>query len=82
MDSNELLTVTKAEYMGGYTLRIWFNNGKERLFDFSGELTKGICQKLQDLNYFKKFTIDPFSIDWNNEIGFAPEYLYKMGKPA
>ena len=82
METNELLTVTKAEYVQSYTLHIWFNNGVEKLFDFSGELTKGICRKLKDLDYFKRFTIDPFTIDWNNEIGFAPEYLYEHGTPA
>ncbi len=79
MDTKELLTVTNAEYVRDYTLRIRFSDGVEKLFDFSGELTKGICRKLQDLDYFKKFTLDPFTIDWNNEIGFAPEYLYENG---
>ena len=36
-------------------------------------------KKLQDLDYFKAFTLDPFTIDWNDEIGFAPEYLYERG---
>ena len=26
-----------------------------------------------------KFTLDPFTVDWNNEIGFAPQYLYERG---
>ena len=78
----ELLTGTKAEYVKDYILRIRFSNGVEKLFDFSGELTKGICKKLKDLDYFKQFTLDPFTIDWNNEIGFAPEYLYENGIPA
>lgn len=75
MENNNILTVTNAEYVGGYTLRIAFSNGVEKLFDFSGELDKGICRK--HLDYFRRFTIDPFTIDWNNEIGFAPEYLYE-----
>lgn len=82
MEINELLTVTKAEYVKDYTIRIRFSNGVEKLFDFSGELTKGICKKLKDLEYFKRFTLDPFTIDWNNEIGFAPEYLYENGIPV
>ena len=45
MEMNELLTVTKAEYVKDYILRIRFSNGVEKLFDFSGELTKGICKK-------------------------------------
>jgi hypothetical protein len=43
---------------------------------------KGICTKLQNLDYFKNFKLDPFSVDWNNEIGFAPEYLYEKGQTA
>ena len=34
------------------------------------------------LDYFKSFKLDPFSVDWNNEIGFAPEYLYEKGQTA
>ena len=33
--------------------------------------------KLQDEDYFKSIALDPFTVDWNNEIGFAPEYLYE-----
>lgn len=76
MATNDILTVTKAEYVGGYTLRIMFSNGARRLFDFSKEFPN---HKLQDMDYFKRFTLDPFTIDWNNEIGFAPEYLYENG---
>ena len=28
----------------------------------------------QDKDYFKDFTLDGFTVGWNNEIGFAPEY--------
>lgn len=80
MNNDSLLTVTDAQYVDGYTLRIKFSNGMERLFDFATEYTKGICRKLQDIEYFKNFTLDPSTIDWNNEIGFAPEYLLENGK--
>ncbi|MCD8270890.1 MAG: DUF2442 domain-containing protein [Parabacteroides sp.] len=79
MNDNILLTVLNAEYVRDYILRIRFSNGVEKLFDFSTLLSKGICRKLQNLDYFKQFTIDPFTVDWNNEIGFAPEYLYENG---
>ena len=39
METNEILTVTNAEYVSGYTLRIRFSDGVEKLFDFSGELS-------------------------------------------
>ena len=40
---------------------------------------KGIVKKLEDVEFFKKFTLDPFTIDWNNEIGFDPQDLYEKG---
>ena len=66
---NEVLTIEQAEYSGGYTLVL--------LFDFAPLLDKGVCRKLRDMDYFKNFKIDGFSVDWNNEIGFAPEFLYE-----
>ena len=74
-----LLTITHAEYVNDYVLRITFSNGEVRLVDFTPLMQKGICTKLQDLNYFKTFTLDPFTIDWNDEIGFDPKYLYERG---
>lgn len=76
---NNLLTVERADYVHGHVLRIYFSNGQVRLYDFAPECDKGICTKLRDDDYFRNYTIDPFTIDWNNEIGFAPEYLYEKG---
>lgn len=75
-DSAQILTVTAAVYVSDNTLRITFSNGEERLLDFTPLMQEGICRKLQDKDYFKSFTLDPFTIDWNNEVGFAPEFLY------
>ena len=68
------------------------NTGEVRLVDFlrpAGSkrpkvertplMQKGICRKLQDLDYFKSLRLDPFTVDWNDEIGFAPQYLYERG---
>lgn len=35
-----------------------------------------------DSNYFKSFKLDPYTVDWNNEIGFAPEFLYEHSVPC
>ncbi len=77
----KILTVEKAEYMNDYKIKALFNNGNEKIIDFKDVAysKKGVFGKLKDLDYFKAFTIDPFTIDWNNEIGFAPEYLYEIG---
>ena len=35
-----------------------------------------------DSNYFKSFKLDPYTVDWNNEIGFAPEFQYEQSVPC
>lgn len=81
---NQLLfiKVTKAEYVKNYILRLTFNDGAVKFCDFLPLSQEGIFQKLKDLSYFKNFTLDPWTVDWNNEIGFAPEYLYEIGTAA
>lgn len=79
MDDSFILCVTHAEYEHDYILKVTFNDGVVKMVDFAPLMQRGICQKLQDMDYFKSFTLDPFTIDWNNEIGFAPESLYERG---
>ena len=77
-----LLTITDVEYLGDYTLLCTFSTGEVLLVDFTPLMQKGICRKLQDMDYFRSFRLDPFTVDWNNEIGFAPERLYELGVAA
>lgn len=77
--SSEFLHITDAEYVSDFLLRLTFSNGEVRCFDFSKVYNKGVCKKLQDPDYFKSFTLDGWTVDWNNEIGFAPEFLYEQG---
>lgn len=80
--TNPLLIIVNAEYVSNYTLRLTFNTGEVRLVDFTPLMQKGICRKLQNMDYFKSFKLDPFTVDWNNEIGFAPRYLYERSVVA
>lgn len=72
-----VLKIVNAGYVKDYILRLTFNNGEIRLMDFLPLMEKGVCRKLRDMDYFKSFTLDPFTVDWNNEIGFAPRFLYE-----
>lgn len=76
-----ILKITDAKYVKDYILRLTFNNGEVKLCDFLPLSQKGICTNLQDMNYFRNFSLDPFTVDWNNEIGFAPEFLLTHSNP-
>ena len=78
----DILTVLQADYVNDYTLIIHFSNGEKKVFDFSSLFDKGICHKLKDKVCFRNYRIDPFTVVWNNEIGFAPEFLYENGLPC
>lgn len=81
MKDISLLKIIKATYEHDLVLRLTFSTGEVRLCDFMPLAQRGICTKLQDINYFRSFTLDPYTVDWNNEIGFAPEYLYEISTP-
>ena len=73
------LKVTSADYVHDYILQLTFNDGTVKLVDFTPLMQKGYLRKLQDMDYFRNYTLDPYTVDWNNEIGFAPELLYERG---
>lgn len=75
MNSPLILKIIDARYVHDYVLCLTFNNGEVKFCDFLPLAQKGICKKLQNMDYFRKFRLDPFTVDWNNEIGFAPEFL-------
>ena len=77
-----MINIKSAKYVSDYILGLTFNTGEVKRFDFTSLYNEGICKKLRDIYYFKNFKLDGFTVDWNNEIGFAPEYLYEHGFSA
>lgn len=81
---NGLIWVTAAEYLGGHKLRLSFNDGSRKVFDFS-PLIKNfpLYRGLEPTEKFKDFTVTDWTVSWDNgEIDIAPEYLYENGVPA
>ena len=55
---NPILKVTSADYIRNYVLRLSFNDGTTKLVDFWPLAQKGICTKLQDLDYFRNYSLE------------------------
>ncbi|MBI4646771.1 MAG: DUF2442 domain-containing protein [Bacteroidia bacterium] len=72
------LEVIKAEYIKEYKVKLWFNNGDERIVDLKRRLKGKVFEPLKDKEYFRNFTIKFNTIEWQNGADFAPEYLYKI----
>ena len=75
------MEIKNVEYLDGYRLRLLFDNGEIRIADLEPSLSGPIFQPLNDLDYFKRFTIPFNTVQWENGADFAPEYLYEISTP-
>lgn len=76
--------VMEARYVGGYVIWLRFRDGTVGEVDLSRELWGEVFEPLRDLDYFKKFTIDPEgrTLVWPNGADFAPEFLHEAVRVA
>lgn len=76
----ELVHVTDLQQLGGYRLRLQFDDGAIGELDFSAEEWRGIFAPLNDPAYFGKVELDEQlgTIVWPNGADFAPETLHRM----
>ncbi len=77
----ELIEIVKAEYLEGFSLRLWFNDGSHRIVDFGTFLRTArhpSLQKYRAVSRFKKFRILYGNLDWNDyEMCFPVADLYE-----
>ncbi|MCX7001378.1 MAG: DUF2442 domain-containing protein [Candidatus Sumerlaeota bacterium] len=76
--------VIDASYLGGYKLRIRFEDEEERVVDLSKHLDGPVFDPLKNLTFFKQFAVnhDIDTIIWPNGADFSPDFLYEVGEKA
>jgi hypothetical protein len=72
--------VVRAEYKGGYRIRLSFDDGLEGTVDFSPWLHGPVFEPLKDEGYFRRFFLDGGTVAWPNGADVAPETLYDRAK--
>jgi hypothetical protein len=75
----KMLHVTKFELKDAYKVYVEFNDGMSGVIDFKEMLEKdhrGRIRELLDTEKFKTVRLDYDTLCWNNDVDFAPEYLY------
>ncbi|MEA1973316.1 MAG: DUF2442 domain-containing protein [Candidatus Cloacimonadota bacterium] len=74
-----MLLVSKAEYVKDFLIKLSFNNNKSGVLNFKKIIfndSRVIFNPLKNKEYFKNFSIKYDTLVWDNELDFAPEYLF------
>lgn len=77
----ELLKVTQAKYVDNYKIDLSFNDGFSAVVDLKEQIFsehREIFKKLQNIDFFKKFTKNRWTIEWKNGVDLAPEFLHNL----
>ena len=75
----DLILVKEAHYVSDYTLELTFNDGLKSEIDFSDWIKKyPFFKPLENTDYFKNFSLDGWTVVWENGADIAPETLYEI----
>lgn len=74
-----MIKIVKAVYVSGYTVELYFSNGKKGSFDFSDLVSRQgeLVTPLKDTAYFQQFFLELGAICWKNGLEFSPSSLYR-----
>jgi len=78
-----MIQVINAELKNDYKINVEFNNGTKGTIDFKKILEEDhreIIKELLNKELFKTVRVDLHTLCWNNEVDFAPDYLYEQVK--
>lgn len=65
----EIIHIVSAKHEGDYRLRLFFNNGQERVVDFAPFLRRSLnplIRKYLDSELFKQFTVENGDLFWHD----------------
>lgn len=78
-----MIEVTNVEHLGGFVLRLRFNDDTERVVDLEGELWGPVFEPLKENpELFRAVRIEGPTIAWPNGADLAPEFLHSAGRRA
>jgi uncharacterized protein DUF2442 len=72
-----LTKVTRLERLGGFRLRVRFNDGSEAVHDFTAMVNEPgpVLEPLRDAVYFSRVFLEFGAPTWPNGFDIAPEWL-------
>lgn len=76
-----LLKLTEARYLKGYQLFLKFNDHSSGVVDLKDKIfndTRDLFRDLENQNFFENFKLDRWTIQWENGLDLAPEFLHEL----
>ena len=80
-----MIQVINAELRDEYKIFLEFSDGENGIIDFKKILEddhRGIIKELLNKELFKTAKVNLNTLCWDNEVDFAPDYLYKQIKTS
>ena len=59
-----------------YELILTFTNDEQKIYNCNHLLEFGVFKELQDIEYFKKVSVEYGTVTWPNEQDICPDTLY------
>ena len=75
-----MVHIINAKLINDYKIFVEFNNGIKGIIDFKKILEEDhreIIRELLDEKLFKTVKVNLNTLCWDNEVDFAPDYLYE-----
>ena len=79
-----LAKVTRIENLGGFRLRVIFNDGSRGVHNFASLLSEQgpMLEPLRDESYFARIFLEFGAPTWPNGFDIAPEWLHREMEEA
>lgn len=76
--------ITEAQALPGHQLRVRFDNGDIRDYDFRPHLALDMFHLLQNEVFFRAVKVDVggFGLSWNDDMDIAASELWLNGQPV
>jgi len=78
MNKPILKKVLEAEYISDFKIKLTFTDGLKGVVDLKDEIWGEVFEPLKDVEYFKNFSKDRWTIVWDSGADFAPEFLHQL----
>lgn len=73
-------TAVKVDVICAYQLLVQFDNGEKKRFDVEPYINGEWYGQLKSFEYFRRVSIDGFTVVWPDGQDICPDELYSLGK--